>query len=68
MRHDHNLIARDEEPVLSQLRHPIENKHRKLVELNVIWDLCSKSQPQPKPGVREIPGNAIAHQSDLAFA
>jgi hypothetical protein len=66
--HDHNLIARDEEPVLSQLRQSIEKEGRKLVHLYVTWDLCSQSQAQPKAGVWEIRRNAVAHQSDLTFA
>jgi hypothetical protein len=44
--YDYDLIVRNEEAIVPQLRYPIEHERRELVQPNVPAYLCAEREPQ----------------------
>src|SRR6516165_9639589 len=63
--HDHDLVARYEEPVVTQDWYPVQYYDWEYVKLCVPGNRGTQSQAKPHPRIREIGRDALADQCDL---
>jgi hypothetical protein len=66
--YDYDLIARNEEAVVPQLRYVIEHKRRKFMQRDVLRYLSAECEPQMDARIRKIHWDAFSNDNDLTSA
>ena len=61
--YDYDLIARNEEAIVPQLRDAIEHERRELMQFNVPRCLRAERQPQMDASIREILRDAFSNEA-----